>query len=309
MLVHQLPPEPPALRVRVWRRLHALGAMQLKNSVYLLPEDESTLEDFEWLVEEIRSGGGEATLWRSGVVEGSSDAELIDKFHETIEREYEALEDDVRALDDAALRSVEGARACARLMTRFREISAHDHFGAPRREVVGAVLDALQHKMETPVAAGAPVGEVTSVEPFSGRIWVTRADVKIDRITSAWLIWRFIDPQARFAFTRDKQYAGAPGELRFDMYGGEYTHEGDACTFEVLLRRFGLTDAGLVRLGEIVHDVDLKDSRYNHPETSGVAAVLAGLTRSVADDSARIAAATPMLDGLLDQLRAAAQPG
>jgi len=99
MLVHQLPPEPPALRVRVWRRLQALGTLQLKNSVYLLPENEATLEDFEWLVEEIRSSGGEATLWRGALLDGASDAELIAQFQEAVGAEYEALENEARTLD------------------------------------------------------------------------------------------------------------------------------------------------------------------------------------------------------------------
>jgi hypothetical protein len=304
MLVHQLPPEPPALRVRVWRRLQALGALQLKSSVYLLPENEATLEDFEWLVEEIRSSGGEATLWRAALVEGASDAGLIAQFQELVAAEYEALERELRALDEAPPSGAERARSLARFAARFQEIGAHDHFGAPRREVVGALLDALQRRSEAGAADTAVKG--SDMEHFRGRTWVTRTDVKIDRMTSAWLIRRFIDPQARFAFTRDKHYAGAQGELRFDMYGGEYTHEGDLCTFEVLLRRFELSDPGLARLGEIVHDVDLKEDRYCHPETAGIAAVLAGLAQGVPDDADRIAAASTMLDGLLGQLRAAA---
>jgi hypothetical protein len=141
---------------------------------------------------------------------------------------------------------------------------------------------------------------------YRSKTWVTRSNVKIDRMTSAWLIRRYIDPQARFAFTRDTSYAPKAGEMRFDMYAGEFTHEGDKCTFEVLLDRFALDDPGLRRLGQIVHDVDLKEARYEHPEAPGVAAVLSGLVTSIGEDEARIEAASTLLDGLVVQLRSAA---
>jgi hypothetical protein len=142
---------------------------------------------------------------------------------------------------------------------------------------------------------------------YTAKIWVTRNDVKVDRLSSAWLIRRFIDPRARFAFTCAKQYERREGEVRFDMYDGEFTHEGDRCTFEVLLHRFGLKDRGLERLGEIVHDIDLKEERYAHPETAGLAAVFTGLAASIPDDQARIDAASTLLDGLLAQLHATSE--
>ena len=306
MLVHQLPPDPPALRVRVWRRLQGLGALQLKSSVYLLPDGEGMLEDFEWLLEEIRSGGGDATLWRATIAEGASDGDIIAQFQAAVAAEYEELERDVRALSESAEGQAERARAVARMTKRFHDIVAHDHFGAPRREIVGALLDALQRAVEPPPERGAREGE-TAMHDYTAMTWVTRNDVKVDRLTSAWLIRRFIDPRARFAFTREKHYERKEGEVRFDMYGGEFTHEGDRCTFEVLLHRFGLKDSGLERLGEIVHDIDLKEERYAHPETAGLAAVFTGLAASIPDDEARIDAASALLDGLLAQLRAASE--
>jgi len=307
MLVHQLPPDPAALRVRVWRRLQGIGALQLKSSVYLLPDGEATLEDFEWLLEEIRSGGGDATLWRSTIADGSNDEEIIAQFQAAVAAEYEELERAARALSENAEDSPERARTLARLTKRFHDVGAHDHFGAPRSEVVGAMLDALQR-----AAAGEAAHDLrgtyeeTAMHGYTAMTWVTRSDVKVDRLTSAWLIRRFIDPRARFSFTREKHYPRKEGEVRFDMYDGEFTHEGDRCTFEVLLHRFGLTDTGLERLGEIVHDIDLKEDRYGHPETAGLAVVFAGLATSIPDDPSRIDAASALLDGLLEQLRGAA---
>jgi hypothetical protein len=301
VLIHQLPPEPAALRVRVWRRLQTLGALQLKSSVYLLPDGEPALEDFEWLVEEIRRGGGDATLWRSEAIEGIDESEIVAQFQALASVEYEELERDVRAVHASVEHGPERARLVARLVARFREIGARDHFGAPRREVVGALLEALEHADVSAIVT-TPTKTVTG----QGLTWVTRADVGIDRMASAWLIRRRIDLRARFAFTRDKHYAPAAGEVRFDMYSGEYTHEGDLCTFEVLLRRHALSDAALVTLGEIVHDIDLKDGRYGHVETAGISAAFAGIAASIADDIARIDVASTLLDGLLEALRVAA---
>jgi hypothetical protein len=123
----------------------------------------------------------------------------------------------------------------------------------------------------------------------SGGTWVTRVGVKVDRIASAWLVRSFIDRDARFKFVPARGYRPAEGELRFDMFEAEYTHEGERCTFEVLLERFGLTeDEGLVALAEIVHDIDCKDERFRRPETAGVAALIEAVAASQGDDQARI---------------------
>jgi hypothetical protein len=307
MFVHQLPPEPPALRVRVWRRLQAMGALQLKSSVYLLPDGDAALEDFAWLVQDVRSSGAEATLWRTSVVAGIADDQLIGMFQKSSSDEYEALERELRRWDTSDdVGSAEQARALTRLGARFAEVAARDHFGAPRREVVGALLDALRRQPSG--ASAAAQLEDAQMEGYRDMTWVTRSNVKVDRMSSAWLIRRFIDPQARFAFTVDPHYPAQAREQRFDMYQGEFTHAGDLCTFEVLLRRFQLSEPALARLGEIVHDIDLKDARYGHPETPGIAAVMTALVRRIPDDLERIGTACTLLDGLLDQLRDTAAP-
>jgi hypothetical protein len=134
---------------------------------------------------------------------------------------------------------------------------------------------------------------------YRGRVWVTRANVHVDRMASAWLIRRFVDPEARFAFVAASRRAPVAGGLRFDMYEGEFTHEGELCTFEVLLRRFDLRDAGLARIAQLVHDIDLKEARYGHAETEGVAASLDAIAAAAPNDEARIALASTLLDGLL----------
>jgi hypothetical protein len=127
--------------------------------------------------------------------------------------------------------------------------------------------------------------------------------VKVDRISSAWLIKRFIDPRARFVFVDPESFRHEPGTLRFDMFEGEFTHEGDACTFETLLARFGLEDPALRALAEIVHDIDCKDEKFQRPETPGITSIIDGIVRSHADDWTRLARGSELLDALLEHFR------
>lgn len=147
--------------------------------------------------------------------------------------------------------------------------------------------------------AVAPRGRGSGVDRVRpGRTWVTRRDVFVDRIASAWLIRRFIDPRARFKFVAARGYVAARGQLRFDMFDGEYTHEGTACTFETLATRFGLRDRALRHIAEIVHDIDCKDARYERAEADGVASLLRGITRRHRDDATRIERGAALFDDL-----------
>ncbi|MGH7673887.1 MAG: chromate resistance protein ChrB domain-containing protein [Gemmatimonadales bacterium] len=147
------------------------------------------------------------------------------------------------------------------------------------------------------------------IDPASlggGRTWVTRQGVKVDRVASAWLIRRFIDPAARFKFVPPRGYQPEAGELRFDMYQAEFTHEGDGCTFETLLARFGLRDAALRAIGELVHDVDCKDAKFGRPEAPGLASLVDGIARGHDDDAQRIERAAPLFDDLYAHFHAGA---
>ena len=145
-------------------------------------------------------------------------------------------------------------------------------------------------------AEGAEVGAVHRVEP--GRTWVTRQDVHVDRIASAWLIRRFIDPEARFKFVAARGYTAKRGELRFDMYEAEYTHVGEDCTFQTLARQFDLRDAALSAIGEAVHDIDCKDDRFDRPETAGISGLISGIVQAHKDDRTRIERGAAVLDDL-----------
>jgi hypothetical protein len=305
LLIHQIPPRPAYLRVKVGRRLQALGAVPIKNSVYALPRGEQAMEDFQWVRREIVSGGGEATVCEAAFVEGHTDADVVALFTKARDADYAVLADEARALSRALARArgrddrAESARpALLRLRKRLDEVAAIDFLGAPGREAVERLLGGIEARLQTP-AAGAAARPV-SPAGYRGRVWVTRQGIKVDRMASAWLIRRFIDTKARFKFVAGQDYRPRAGEVRFDMFQAEFTHEGDLCTFEVLVRRFGLEDPALGSIGEIVHDVDLKDARFGRPEAAGVERLIAGIALRHAADPARLAHGGATFDALYE---------
>jgi hypothetical protein len=308
LLIHQLPPKPDYVRVKVRRRLQGLGAVALKSTVYVLSNRPETVEDFEWLRGEIEADGGDATLCAAHLVGGLSDDEVEALFRAGREADYAEI---ARAARSAAAEAADPASAraeVARLRRRIDDVVRVDFFDAGGRADAERAIDDLETQANEgagregsttragPGAAGAVAG-------VRGRTWVTREDIFVDRIASAWLIRRFIDPAATFKFVRPRAYRPQPGELRFDMYRGEYTHEADRCTFETLLGRFGLGgDRALTAIAEIVHDIDLKDEKFGRAEAAGVALVLGGIRRAHPNDADRLAHGATLFDGLYAQL-------
>jgi hypothetical protein len=289
LLIHQLPPKPDYVRVKVRRRLDRIGALPLRGSVYILPMGEATLEDFQWLAREIQAEGGEATVCSASFLQGTSDDELVEAFVDARSTEYSGIA--------AAAEGVATVGDLARLTKRFGAVAAVDYFDVPARAAADRALRAAEERVRGP-QPGSPPDAEARLDEFRGRMWVTRAGVFVDRVASAWLIRRFIDPEARFRFVTGARYRPEAGELRFDMFEAEYTHEGDRCTFEVLLERFALRDPALEALAEIVHDIDLKDEKFGRAETAGVAAVLQGIAATTSDDSERLARGGALFDGL-----------
>jgi hypothetical protein len=287
LLLHQLPAKPAYARVKLWRRLQALGAVAVKNAVYALPAVPQAQEDFEWALKEIIAAGGEGMIVEARLIDGLSDEGVRALFNAAREADYRALAKDIRALEkDAAPAQI------ARLRAEAARITAIDFFGANGREDVEARLAARS------ASDAASVGGTRTLVSGSGHVWVTRRNVHVDRIGSAWLIRRFIDPQASFKFVAAKGYRPRPGELRFDMFEAEFTHEGDRCTFEVLLQKSGRDDPALAAIGEIVHDIDLKDGKFARAEAGGIAAVIDGLARADLSDMARVEQGGSLFDNL-----------
>ena len=305
LLIHQLPPKPDYFRVKIWRRLQRVGAVAIKNSVYVLPCTDQAGEDFQWVRREIVAGGGEASVCQASFVDGLSDPQIEVLFRAARDAEYADIAEQADALLKAAPAGarLEGqSRAelesgLTRLRRRVAEISVTDFFGAPARQVAEKGLERIEARLR-PAAARRKDG-AREARPRAGRVWVTRRGVHVDRIASAWLIRRFIDPKARFRFVT-ADYRPAAGELRFDMFEGEYTHEGDRCTFETLVAQFAPADHGLRAIGEMVHDVDCKDARFGRPETPGFERLIAGITRAHHGDEERLARGAAALDALYE---------
>ena len=307
MLIHQIPPRPNYLRVKIGRRLHRIGAVAVKNSVYALPNSDDSQEQLTWVAREIAEGGGDSSICESDFVGDRSNDGVEQLFNAARAADFEALAQQTRALrkslgrkrrlDEAYRAELEGA--LLRIRKQLADLVAIDFFGAPGRQSLEAVLLELDARLESPGVAPA---QEPVIEPRPrARVWVTRKGIHVDRMASAWLIRRFIDVAASFKFVPGKGYAPQPDELRFDMFEAEYTHEGDCCTFEVLLSRFGLTsDSALAAVGEVVHDIDLRDGKFARPETAGVERLVTGLAAGHDEDEARLAAACVVFQGLYE---------
>jgi hypothetical protein len=305
VLIHQIPPKPSYLRVKIGRRLQGLGAVPVKNSVYVLPRGEQALEDFQWVRNEIVEGGGDASVCEARFVEGLSDVSVEALFNTVREADYDKLARDARALQaktGKGQRSKKTREALEgpllRLRKRLAETTEIDFFGAPGRATVEGLLASLDSALNPPRPDAPPGSDLLG--EVAGRTWVTRAGVHIDRIASAWLIRRFIDPRAGFRFVGGAAPPPVEGELRFDTFEGEFTHEGDSCTFEVLLRRFGIRDRALASIAEIVHDIDLKDGKFQRPEATGVDRLVAGIAMRHSNDEARIEDGSALFEALYE---------
>jgi len=311
LLVHQLPSKPAYFRVKIWRRLQALGAVAVKNAVYALPAGEQAQEDFEWLLKEINDGGGEGLIWEARLLDGLSDQDVRDLFNAARDADYQAVAAEIRAIQSAESAGQETATSemrgrVARLRANFAAIATIDFFGADGREATDGLLSALEawlreEDREMPKPSQEPPADRTAT--YRGRVWVTRKSVQVDRIASAWLIRRFIDPDATFKFVPAKGYIPGKGELRFDMFEAEFTHKGDRCTFEFLLADAGLKDPGLTAISQIVHDIDLKDAKFSRAEAGGVARVIEGIAATDKDDDRRLERGGVIFDDLYEVLR------
>jgi hypothetical protein len=301
VLVHQLPPRPPYLRAKIAQRLASVGALALKNSVYLLPARDDCREDFEWIAREAVEGGGQAWIGATEWLVGIDDEGTREGFRAQADAAYAQLlascreELAGRRPQDLAARG-ELAPLLASFRARFERLRARDFFGAARGPEVAAWIEGLAGAAARKPRAAARSGH--RLDELHGKVWVTRHDVFVDRLATAWLVRRFVDPEARFRFVPGRAAPARTGEIRFDMAEAEITHAGDCCTVEVLLDRLALEDPALERIAQLVHDIDLRDGRFGHPETAGVEQMLAGLVALEPTDERRLEQGFEMFDRL-----------
>jgi len=304
MLMPNLPSKAATARVRLWRRLQAVGAVAVRPSVYVLPAGEEHIETLQWIASEIGAMGGNASLCEGQFFDDASDHEIERKFVEARNADYSTLADEARELVKALrprrlspekLSLLEAQ--LVKIKKRLAEIVALDFCDASERGGVEGLVMSLERALVAKRDPEPPKRLEPAARP-RGATWVTRAGVHVDRIACAWLIARFIDPGARFKFVPAQGYQPEMGEIRFDMFEAEFTHVGDRCSFEVLIERMGLASPGLVAISEIIHDIDVRDDKFARAETAGVRSQITGICSLQREDSARIAAATPMLDAL-----------
>jgi hypothetical protein len=306
LLVHQIPPKPDYLRVKIWRRLQSLGAVPIKNSVYVLPGTEQCHEDFQWVLREIVAGGGEGMVCEAQLVDGLSNDQVQELFQKARNTDYANIQQEASKLSRSGKRGKSGHQpglitSLIRLKRRFSEASAIDFFSARGRVEAEIALANLQAFARGTLGANSRPAKSSSsgaLQQYRGRTWVTRKGIHVDRMASAWLIRRFIDREARFKFVPPQGYRPETGEIRFDMFDAEFTHEGDQCTFEVLRNRCALQDRALVPLAEIVHDIDLKDEKFRRQEALGIAQVIAGIALAYKDDETRLERGTAVFEDL-----------
>jgi hypothetical protein len=304
LLVHQLPTRPAYLRVKVWRRLRDIGAVALRSAIYALPATPKSADAFEKLLRDIEKAGGKALLCRANLLDGLTDQQARDLFNAARDAEYLIMEKSLRAMGQASkrgkVRTGDLSLKLAKIRKNFADTVNIDFFGARGGIVVESLLSRMEHSHIARFEGDAPPAALPST---SGQTWVTRRGVHVDRIACAWLIRRFIDPDAKFKFVADKKYRPAPGALRFDMPNGEFTHEGDNCSFETLVARMNSSNPALSAIAQIVHDLDLKDQKFKRPESAGIGHILEGICMSQSGDLERIARGSILFDDAYERFR------
>ena len=270
LLLFTLPTNRNTERVAVWRRLKKMGAVQIKTSTYLLPDEAAQYEQFQWLAQQIRDYGGDSTLVRAKEIEGLTREKVIAMFNDARAKDYAELRKSLQSFIARRKRvdAEEAATELERRTRQFREIRAVDFFDSPRGHDVAMLL----RRAEGPRRSRRL--EKLDVRQHQGKTWLTRPRPEIDRVGSAWLISKFIDRKPKFVFAPKAD--AAPDAIPFDMLDAEFSHHGNYCTFETLTKRFAISDKSVAKIGEMIHDADLDDARFQRVEAVGIDRVLKG---------------------------------
>ena len=294
LLVFSLAKKGASLRVTVWRKLQRFGAVPLGNSGYLIPNTAENRERFEWLATTIRSEQGEASIVEVKSIDNFSAPQLKQRFTQSRDSDYQALLRDVRKV---SVNSSQRAKA-TRMRQRFQEITSIDFFGSPIRKKVEDALRALEKRQSD--GRNADIAKA-SPAAYRNRVWVTRPRPGVDRVTSAWLIRKLIDSNARFAFaSEEKKPVHA---VPYDMYEGGFGHRGEDCTFETLVKVFRIRDRRVSMMAQIIHDADLLDDKFGRKEGFGIDEIMKGWARQGLHDEELLERGMQLAEGLYDSLR------
>jgi len=301
LFLYSLPTKRGTARVGIWRQLKKIGALPFQTSAYLLPNRPDLTERFQWLAQQVRDAGGEATLASVAEVEGLSREAIMRQFSDARADDYSEL---TAALNKviATHRKKTGeafAEELEKLRRQYREVRKIDYFDCPKAHDIEMLF---RRAVGLAAPRGKP-GSVLDAKQYQRRVWLTRPRPEIDRVGSAWLIRKFIDPHARFVFASDP--SAHPEAIAYDMTDVEFTHHGDACTFETLLKRFAISHAAVRRIGEMIHDVDLEDGKFQRPECIGLDLIFKGWARLGHSDAEILDKGFTCFDALYAVLRKA----
>ena len=309
-LLMTLPPTPTRHRVGVWRKLQRMGAVRLRGSAWILPENAETTELFQWLVQEVETFRGEATLLHVDRIENMTEEQVRALFHKARTSEYQSVIHGCREILsqlDRYLTKHRGSVAQLRgkldgLKRELDRIQSIDYLEAPVGRRARTLWETTAKRLRAvETRPHAPSGRHRTSLPPRGSTWVTRPRPHIDRIASAWLIKRLCDPHAKFAFAdaADAARKGVP----FDVLGADFGHHGDDCTFETVIKRFGIKDRRVKVIAEIVHEADLHDGKFTRTESTGLDLAIKGLAGSTPDDHELLERGMAIFDGLYTVLK------
>jgi hypothetical protein len=295
---YSVPSKPVSNRMKIWRRLAKAGALPFKGAVYILPASEEHYEFFQWLIAEAAAMGGEGAFVRTAGIESMKNEEILRLFHGQKKEAYHALEKKLDDLDRKvnSIRKGSGGQGgkglkdqFIRMMRDFEEIRRTDFFTSAVGEELRRRIKEIEKELK---GISGPEAEKKdrAVEPkkikdYQEKRWVSRKKPFVDRMASAWLIKTFVDPKASFDLMDEAEMEELGADVvTFDVKGGEFTHIGDMCTFEVLIKAFRLKSRALGKIAEIVHELDINDEKYHSPEAQGIKEILTGIRKSAEDD-------------------------
>ena len=291
-------------RTKVWRRLKKFGAIQLKTSTYILPDEPTHYERFQWLAKEIVDLGGESTLARVKEIEGMPPAALIALFNDARSKDYDEIAEPLAHLIKDTKGRKESPDAFSnqlqKLKQRFQEVREIDYFQCSHAEDLQIMLQKAE-ALESPKKKPRLRSRRLRSEDYREKVWVTRPRPEIDRVGSAWLIRKFIDTEAKFVFanTPDEQ----PDAIPFDMFQVEFSHQDEFCTFETFIDRFGIRDRAVQRVAELIHDADLEDDKFHRIEGFGVEQIFKGWAKEGRSDQEILQLGSACFEGLYAQFK------
>lgn len=296
LLVFTLPTAKASERVGVWRKLQRYGAIALPASGYVLPNNAMNQERFEWLATSIRGSRGQAAVAQVHSFDDLRNEEITHMFNQARARDYQMMEKDLRKLSGIADRDKAQA-GILRLKKRLEQIIEIDFFSSPMRARLEEALQRLEEDGPRQGKAGKK-----NRKDYTGRTWITRPHPGIDRVSSAWLILRYVDPKAKFIFGNQPQTH--PDAVPFDMFkAGGFGHEGNDCTFETLVKTFGIKDSKVRLVGQAVHDADLADENFGRTEALGIDRILDGWSKQGMSSEEVLRRGIEMIEGLYNGIR------